>query len=116
MVYPLLPVFLTQGELLAPVLLTLVLFPKRAMRPPQLFLLLTLIGQLAALLLAGGTLGILIPPSVLLIVYGMVDNSSIGQLWTMRDALNEYSTMTAIGSSADTIAAVVPYTPSFWTP
>ena len=35
------------------VLLTLVLFPRRAIRPPQLFLLLTLIGQLAALLLAG---------------------------------------------------------------
>jgi tripartite ATP-independent transporter DctM subunit len=32
-------------------------------------------------ILAGGTLGILIPPSVLLIVYGMVDNSSIGQLY-----------------------------------
>lgn len=32
-------------------------------------------------ILAGGTLGILIPPSVMLIVYGMVDNSSIGQLY-----------------------------------
>jgi tripartite ATP-independent transporter DctM subunit len=32
-------------------------------------------------ILAGGTLGILIPPSVLLIVYGMVDNSSIGRLY-----------------------------------
>jgi len=32
-------------------------------------------------ILAGGTLGILIPPSVLLIVYGMVDNCSIGQLY-----------------------------------
>lgn len=31
--------------------------------------------------LAGGTLGILIPPSIMLIVYGMVDNSSIGQLY-----------------------------------
>jgi tripartite ATP-independent transporter DctM subunit len=35
----------------------------------------------AGCILAGGTLGILIPPSVLLIVYGMVDNSSIGQLY-----------------------------------
>ena len=32
-------------------------------------------------ILAGGTLGILIPPSVMLIVYGMVDNTSIGQLY-----------------------------------
>jgi tripartite ATP-independent transporter DctM subunit len=32
-------------------------------------------------ILSGGTLGILIPPSVMLIVYGMVDNSSIGQLY-----------------------------------
>jgi tripartite ATP-independent transporter DctM subunit len=32
-------------------------------------------------ILAGGTLGILIPPSVLLIVYGLVDNSSIGRLY-----------------------------------
>lgn len=32
-------------------------------------------------ILAGGTLGILIPPSVMLIVYGLVDNSSIGQLY-----------------------------------
>ena len=32
-------------------------------------------------ILAGGTLGILIPPSAMLIVYGMVDNSSIGQLY-----------------------------------
>jgi tripartite ATP-independent transporter DctM subunit len=32
-------------------------------------------------ILAGGTLGILIPPTVMLIVYGMVDNSSIGQLY-----------------------------------
>jgi TRAP-type mannitol/chloroaromatic compound transport system permease large subunit len=32
-------------------------------------------------ILAGGTLGILIPPSVMLIVYGMVDNSSIGRLY-----------------------------------
>ncbi len=32
-------------------------------------------------ILAGGTLGILIPPSVMLIVYGMVDNCSIGQLY-----------------------------------
>lgn len=32
-------------------------------------------------ILAGGTLGILIPPSVLLIVYGLVDNSSIGKLY-----------------------------------
>jgi len=32
-------------------------------------------------ILAGGSLGILIPPSVMLIVYGMVDNSSIGQLY-----------------------------------
>jgi len=31
--------------------------------------------------LAGGTLGILIPPSVLLIVYGLVANESIGQLY-----------------------------------
>jgi tripartite ATP-independent transporter DctM subunit len=31
--------------------------------------------------LAGGTLGILIPPSIMLIIYGMVDNSSIGQLY-----------------------------------
>ena len=31
--------------------------------------------------LAGGTLGILIPPSIMLIVYGMIDNSSIGQLY-----------------------------------
>ncbi len=31
--------------------------------------------------LAGGTLGILIPPSVLLIVYGLVSNESIGQLY-----------------------------------
>jgi len=30
---------------------------------------------------AGGTLGILIPPSVLLIIYGLVDNSSIGKLY-----------------------------------
>ena len=30
---------------------------------------------------AGGTLGILIPPSVMLIVYGLVDNSSIGRLY-----------------------------------
>ena len=30
---------------------------------------------------AGGTLGILIPPSVLLIIYGLVDNSSIGRLY-----------------------------------
>ena len=29
-------------------------------------------------ILAGGTLGILIPPSVMLIIYGLVDNSSIG--------------------------------------
>ena len=35
----------------------------------------------AGSILAGGTLGILIPPSVLLIVYGMVDNSSVGQLY-----------------------------------
>ena len=35
------------------VVLMLVLFPKRAIRPPQLFLLLALIGDLAALLLAG---------------------------------------------------------------
>ena len=35
----------------------------------------------AGAILAGGTLGILIPPSVMLIVYGMVDNSSIGQLY-----------------------------------
>ena len=35
------------------VVLTLVMFPKRALRPPQLLLLLALIGQLAALLLAG---------------------------------------------------------------
>src|SRR4030043_2293705 len=35
----------------------------------------------AGSILAGGTLGILIPPSVMLIVYGMVDNSSIGQLY-----------------------------------
>ncbi len=32
-------------------------------------------------ILAGGTLGILIPPSIMFIVYGMVDNSSIGQLY-----------------------------------
>lgn len=32
-------------------------------------------------ILAGGTLGILIPPSIMLIVYGMVDNTSIGQLY-----------------------------------
>ena len=32
-------------------------------------------------ILAGGTLGILIPPSVMLIVYGLVDNTSIGQLY-----------------------------------
>src|SRR4030042_864622 len=32
-------------------------------------------------ILSGGTLGILIPPSVMLIVYGMVDNTSIGQLY-----------------------------------
>ncbi len=32
-------------------------------------------------LLAGGTLGILIPPSVLMIVYGLVSNESIGQLY-----------------------------------
>ena len=32
-------------------------------------------------ILAGGTLGILIPPSAMLIVYGMVDNTSIGQLY-----------------------------------
>ncbi len=32
-------------------------------------------------ILAGGTLGILIPPSVMLIIYGLVDNSSIGQLY-----------------------------------
>lgn len=30
---------------------------------------------------AGGTLGILIPPSVMLIIYGLVDNSSIGRLY-----------------------------------
>ena len=35
----------------------------------------------AGSILAGGTLGILIPPSVMLIVYGMVDNTSIGQLY-----------------------------------
>jgi tripartite ATP-independent transporter DctM subunit len=35
----------------------------------------------AGSILAGGTLGILIPPSIMLIVYGMVDNSSIGQLY-----------------------------------
>jgi len=35
----------------------------------------------AGSILAGGTLGILIPPSVMLIVYGMVDNCSIGQLY-----------------------------------
>jgi len=35
----------------------------------------------AGSILAGGTLGILIPPSAMLIVYGMVDNSSIGQLY-----------------------------------
>lgn len=35
----------------------------------------------AGAVLAGGTLGILIPPSIMLIVYGMVDNSSIGQLY-----------------------------------
>ena len=33
----------------------------------------------AGAIAAGGTLGILIPPSVMLIVYGMVDNSSIGR-------------------------------------
>jgi tripartite ATP-independent transporter DctM subunit len=32
-------------------------------------------------ILAGGTLGILIPPSVMLIIYGLVDNSSIGRLY-----------------------------------
>jgi tripartite ATP-independent transporter DctM subunit len=32
-------------------------------------------------ILAGGTLGILIPPSVLFIVYGLVANESIGQLY-----------------------------------
>ena len=32
-------------------------------------------------ILGGGTLGILIPPSVLLIIYGLVDNSSIGRLY-----------------------------------
>jgi tripartite ATP-independent transporter DctM subunit len=32
-------------------------------------------------ILGGGTLGILIPPSIMLILYGMVDNSSIGQLY-----------------------------------
>jgi len=31
--------------------------------------------------LAGGTLGILIPPSIMLILYGMIDNCSIGQLY-----------------------------------
>jgi len=35
----------------------------------------------AGSILAGGTLGILIPPSVMLIMYGMVDNVSIGQLY-----------------------------------
>ena len=35
----------------------------------------------AGSILAGGTLGILIPPSAMLIVYGMVDNCSIGQLY-----------------------------------
>jgi len=35
----------------------------------------------AGSILAGGTLGILIPPSAMLIVYGMVDNTSIGQLY-----------------------------------
>jgi tripartite ATP-independent transporter DctM subunit len=35
----------------------------------------------AGAILAGGTLGILIPPSAMLIVYGMVDNVSIGQLY-----------------------------------
>lgn len=35
----------------------------------------------AGSVLAGGTLGILIPPSIMLIIYGMVDNSSIGQLY-----------------------------------
>lgn len=32
-------------------------------------------------ILAGGTLGILIPPSVMLIIYGLVDNTSIGRLY-----------------------------------
>jgi len=32
-------------------------------------------------ILAGGTLGILIPPSIMMIIYGMVDNVSIGQLY-----------------------------------
>jgi tripartite ATP-independent transporter DctM subunit len=32
-------------------------------------------------IVAGGTLGILIPPSVLLIIYGLVDQSSIGKLY-----------------------------------
>ena len=32
-------------------------------------------------IVAGGTLGILIPPSVLLIIYGLVDASSIGRLY-----------------------------------
>jgi TRAP-type mannitol/chloroaromatic compound transport system permease large subunit len=32
-------------------------------------------------LLAGSTLGILIPPSVLMIVYGLVANESIGHLY-----------------------------------
>jgi tripartite ATP-independent transporter DctM subunit len=32
-------------------------------------------------IVAGGSLGILIPPSIMLIIYGMVDNTSIGQLY-----------------------------------
>ena len=32
-------------------------------------------------ILAGGTLGILIPPSIMLIIYGMIDQVSVGQLY-----------------------------------
>ncbi len=32
-------------------------------------------------IVAGGSLGILIPPSIMLIIYGMIDNTSIGQLY-----------------------------------
>lgn len=37
--------------------------------------------------MAGGTLGILIPPSVLAIVYGLVANQSVGELTWARFSL-----------------------------
>ena len=41
-------------------------------------------GLAAGAIAAGGTLGILIPPSVLLVIYGILTQTNIGKLFARR--------------------------------